>query len=97
MPKLGPQRDDEALASRRASADRKARPRANALDDRGGVGDVGVLERRGVGNRRLVSRDDPGIVEVVQALLGDGSQQAARPATGAGPLLDGEDPVGARY
>jgi hypothetical protein len=47
---------------------------SHARDDRILVGNVGVLERRAVGDWRLLGGDDPGVIEVVQALLGDHSE-----------------------
>ena len=91
-----------AGAGWRASRGRRSyrTPDAEALAHRAGdrrrVGQEGVLERRAVGHRRLVRREDPRVVEVVQALLGDGAEQAGRPAAGARALLDGEQAVRAR-
>ena len=79
--------------SARSRSDRRAEPRPDVGDDRVGVRHERVLERRGVRDRRLVGGDDPGVVEVVERVLGDRAEQAGRPAAGARPLLDDEQAV----
>ena len=78
----------------RVALDDHAQPCADTVDDGVRVRHERVLERGGVGDRGLAGGDDPGVVEVVQALLGDRAEQAGGPAAGARALLDREQAVG---
>src|SRR4051794_6140671 len=70
---------------------------ADRADDRIGGGEERVLERRAVRDRRLRGRDRPGIVEIVEASLGEKSEDPGRPTARSGSLLHGEHAIRLRY
>ena len=77
-----------------AQLHRDPRALAHRGGDRAGARDERVLERRAVGDRQLVGGEQPGVVEVVEPVLGDPPEQPRAPAAGARPLLDREQAVG---